>query len=250
MAALQELMNSAAGGSKGMMGAAGAAIAVAGTGIKAFTKIEEGERGVRSHYGRTHRNRDAWFSDKREGDLFGIVGPGMHFMVPFTHSIRKVNVKDRGNDLDNITVTSDEDKQFIISPYIRWHVREDGDHPYRASYKVNGEGELVQNVVQACTSGLNEVITEANRVDLYNFGQIDHDVQDACYEELLYYGVALKKLGIKEIRESDVDRLGRMIGKHNVSLLGQIAASEMVDPPIMQPAGADKESTGLHIISR
>jgi len=128
------------GGGRGLITTVSASFLLGGTAVKAFTKIEEGQMGVRTHFGKATRT-----SGDKEGELYGIVGPGIRVVVPFTHAIKNISIQDRTNTLPEIQINS-EGEQLRIESYIRWAVRKDGDNPYKALFKVEDSTELTQTV--------------------------------------------------------------------------------------------------------
>lgn len=91
------------------------AVLAIGTGMKAVTKVSEGEMGVRVKRGKARRIN----SNGDQGELYGIVGPGLKLVTPFVHSIHTVNTKDRTHEFHDLPVDCN-DEQLTIKSSMIW----------------------------------------------------------------------------------------------------------------------------------
>lgn len=201
MGVLQEALGGGLGIGEGAIAKVSAVAVAAGTAFKSVVKVNEGEKGVRTRYGRATRTRG-----RRAGELYGIVEPGMHFVVPFTHSVNKISVRDRSNDLGELQVDR-EGKQYLVRGSIVWYVMPDGDNPYRAQFNIQNETELTSTVVVTCAGALREVVSLVPLDTPVIENEAFESINEICAEELAFYGVALKRLRLPTVTPT----LGQML---------------------------------------
>lgn len=202
-----EILGSGTGGGKNAVAMASSSLFVVGSAFKAFAKVSEGERGVRTNMGRATRTKG-----RREGQLYGIVKPGYHLVVPFTHAIKTISVQDRPENLDTIQINCDEGRQMLVVSSIIWAVRSDGDNPFRALFNVESPKALTENVSNICTAGLMTVIDGTDEKSMKSYGEVAENVKDVCREDLLEYGSELRRINIKTVTRT----FGQMIVEANV----------------------------------
>ncbi len=133
----------------------------AGSVMKAFTIIPQGEMGVRTHFKQPVRTRGP-----HAGELYGTVGRGWHWIVPFTHGIKTISIQDRFDNLEHVFVNSNEGRQIEINPSIAWGVRADNDNPFRALFIPKDEEALVTGVKNLCTAGISEVLDGRSKEEM------------------------------------------------------------------------------------
>lgn len=175
----------------------GGALAIAAA-AKAVTKIEQGEKGIRTHFGKPKR---------KDGSYYGFVGPGIHFAAPFTHSIKRVSTQDRVSKLERITVDlhseiSELSKQTIISSMATWGVYDDGDSVFKAAYIANNEKELEKVVVAITSQGLRRAVGKLSLENALHVCDMTGEVRFECQEELSQYGVELRGVNIGSVSRS------------------------------------------------
>ena len=224
----------AMGGGGGPMAKVGGGVLAVTTLFKAIEKVGPNEMGVRLRNSRAERIRDSWFGRGNVGDLYGIVGPGMHPVIPFTHSIAKVNVGHRSNDLAPC-IFDREDTQYKADASVVWHVMKDGDHPYRALFNLEGTGSLTETVTNECLSGLRVVMEGIDIAKLKNRREVRGAVIEETAEVLDSYGVRLHTLNLLSV--------ARSIGE----MLKPVRPGETIEPGAVALAVVD-QAPDLHVI--
>lgn len=189
---------SLAGGSsplRGILTGLSSAALASGAVIKAAHRVEANEMGVRTRRGgKTHRTRG-----ERAGELFGIVGPGMHAATPFFSSIKAISVADRLSSLPDITVDRCEGQHRIISSII-WRVLAEDDAPYKALFNAKDQTELTQVMTGLCVSGLREVMESLPGDKFKDSQEVNGSVQEIVNEPLAdQYGATLSRLNLHEV---------------------------------------------------
>src|SRR4051794_28079189 len=89
------------GSGGGIFAGVGSGLAIATTALKSFKIIRQGQMGVRTSWGRATYPEDHKDPDK-QGKPYGIVGRGPHLMIPLSHSIVVIDVKDRTTKLPEL----------------------------------------------------------------------------------------------------------------------------------------------------
>jgi len=224
-----EMLGNGSGGGKNAVAMASSSLFVVGSAFKAFAKVSEGERGVRTNMGRATRTKG-----RREGQLYGIVKPGYHLVMPFTHAIRTVSVQNMPKDLENMQVNCNEGRQFLVAASITWAVRSDGDNPFRALFNVETKGALAENVGNICTAGLRTVIDGTTEEAMKNDREIASNVKDICRDDLLEYGSELRKVNITTVTRT----FGQMIVEANVQPSQAMLGSDI---------GMNNKAAPLHV---
>ena len=192
------------------------AVLAIGTGMKAVTKVSEGEMGVRVKRGRARRV----LKNGELGELYGVVGPGLKVITPFVHSIYTVDVKDRTHNFQDLPIDCN-DEQLAIKSSMIWRVSREGDNPYKARFIGGNDEQLTTTVSGICFAGLGEVAAAAtSRAELKNFREIDGNVKSIVARPLLEYGVEMKLLNISSITRT----FGEMIRHANMDSAQHIGA--------------------------
>lgn len=213
------------------------AAAIGGTAFKAFVKVKRGEMGVRTHLGRPEREKDSLLlyqpfaeqllkPEKKlglyAGQLYGIVGPGIHPVVPFTHSIDKVSVLPRLNDLRQFEIMDDERRVLKVLSYVKWAVQADGDNPYRALFKVDG-GNLEQAVSLQTVETLRDVLLGRENVHKIKSSEIQDQVKQESRGALASYGVELIRVGIFTAAPTEAGQIAHAMKDMKLTF-GELAA--------------------------
>lgn len=193
-----EALSSGMGISKELIGGVTGTAVVISSAFKAFKRVPQGEMGVRMRFGKVRLDKN---------DEPKVVGPGLHGVPPFTHSIETISVQDRSHDLGNFAIERAGVK-YDVKSSITWAVSEEKEHVRRALFKATGLTEMVTNI---CGSGLRFIMTTAEDSEFDNQHSITEGVHEVCDEDLLVYGVLLKNLQIREIARNDAQVLADAI---------------------------------------
>jgi hypothetical protein len=243
MRTMEAVLGSGLDMSSGVVKTVGTAALGLTTAFKGITTVRTGEMGVRTRFGKVQCDRHG--SPK-------IVGPGIRFTFPGTHSINKVDVRYRSTDLAPLMI--DRDDQYCVNSSVRWRVSPHGDNPFKALYETDNLHETVMNI---CLDGLRATMTDRSvpETELGNaellFAGIPENfepaareeedipepfkgVRDRCEEPLLEIGVELDSLRILSCARSIGQMLGR--GGPTTGAAGIIAANT--------PTGSD---TGMAV---
>ncbi len=174
----------------------GGALAIAAV-AKAVTKIEQGEVGIRTRFGKPTR---------KDGSYRELVGPGIHFAAPFTHSIKRISLQDRVSKLERITTelpdADTRQRQIIVQSTAIWGVSTAGDSVFRAAYVANNEKELEKVVVGIASQGLRRSIGKLSLEQARLVSDMTQDVAEECSYELAAYGVDLRRVTIASVSRS------------------------------------------------
>ncbi len=150
---------------KELIAYATAATLLGGLAVKAIHKVEQGEIGVRTRNGKTHRTKGG-----KKGQPYGVLEPGLHITVPLTHSIKNANVKDRTSQLKDALFS--QGSQFWKADIsVTWAVMKDGENPIKALFNVE-HGELDDTVKETCSDGLDQVLSEYKDSTIEDFSAI------------------------------------------------------------------------------
>ena len=170
-----------------------AGASVVGGGIKAFANVPSGHMGVRTRFERAERKEGS----KREGQIYGTVKPGFRWVIPFSDSIRTISVQGRNHQLEPILVDFRRGGQMKIESNIWWHVKDDGDNPYKAIFGVKDDETLTRTVADIGVSGLNFVLGEMRHKRQINTYEVEGNLKEHVKDDLLKYGTQLDvwKLG-------------------------------------------------------
>lgn len=188
-----------------------AVVAVISSIFKAVYKIETGERGTRTRFGRVMHHRDGQPKE---------VGPGMWLTIPWTHGIKKGHCRTRNDDLEIIV---DGAIQRLIKAGIGWRVMEEEGCVTRALFDIDETTDLVGLVTRNCEDALRRVFMEHPEADQLPNAQILEYMQAHCAERLATYGVALLSVSITTAAKT----LGQMLsGGSGASVLRAVAAHE------------------------
>ncbi|HSX36828.1 MAG TPA: SPFH domain-containing protein [Patescibacteria group bacterium] len=208
-----------------------------GMAFKAIERVDQGEAAVKLRFGRAYHR---W--GPRKGTLIGIKGPGQYAKIPFTHGYHHINTLDRTTPLTTpskeIQIEDSEGSQLKIDATATWFVREDGDYPAHALFRVKGGEEgLVQTVTSLCVSGLFEVTHKLSREEL-NSDLITKGTRTLRGDDLLYYGVELKRINL----EAHAHTFGEMVKQagalSTATMLGAISGQRSL------PEGAIPNQSG------
>lgn len=216
-----------------ILGATGA-ITLAATATKAIEIVHQGEMGVRMKRGRPMERRGYSEEELAEIGRYVTHGPGIYGVFPLLRKIVKVNVQDRTERYQGFDIESADGQLFTVDPIFTWHVRADGDNPYKALFNVKNEKdnndvakdfELQQTVVGICVGGLHRALRGKTARDLkdINSQEIDAKTKEECYEDLLEYGTALKRVVLPPITRKDSEVLKQGLERSGVPSLGAVA---------------------------
>ncbi len=215
-AAAMEVISGGFDASKGIATGVGASALAVTSAFKAITTIKTGEMGVRTRFGKVQFT-------KGKVDTGGIlheprpkiVGPGIQFTFPATHSINKVSIQDRSNDLGDLLI--DRSQQYIVKSSITWRVSPENDNPYRALYLTDS---LTESVTNLCLNGLRNTMMSINEEQMYDTQTIFDNVREQCAEPLLEHGAELRRLNIHTLARS----IGQMLSNGGGGGTGIVAA--------------------------
>ena len=186
---------------------AGAAAIVAATGFRVFRNVPTGHMGVMTRFARGEYSKDkpeVWIgapgmarlvrSAHDKGELYGIVPPGSYRVLPFIHNIVTVCCTDNTTELGGFPYTAGDEEQLHTSANMTWHVRPDDINPYRAHFSVASPAELAQTVRGIVINALGSSLGEMTRKESLKTADVNDAVQGYCRDDLLEYGVALKRV--------------------------------------------------------
>ncbi|MBA3758555.1 hypothetical protein H0X10_02910 [Candidatus Saccharibacteria bacterium] len=224
-----EVLSGGFDASRGLATGIGASALAITSAFKAVTTIKTGEMGVRTRFGKVQFYRS-------ELDELGqiiepapkIVGPGVRFTFPATHSINKISVQDRSNDLGELLV--DRSQQYLVRSSVTWRVSPEGDNPYRALYLTDS---LTESVTNLCLNGLRGTMMDLNENDMYDTDAIFNGVRDRCSEPLLEHGAELRRLNIHTIARSIGQMLSHGGDGGGISAIGFHESGETQTPTQM-----------------
>ena len=216
----------------------GGAMFVGTTAFKAFNKVSMGEKGVRHKRNGTHHTKGP-----KQGQLFGIKGPGIYPVIPFFHSYKTIHTRHRTNALPEIQFNC-EDKQLKLDASIVWYVSEEDDHPWRAMYRAENLQELTQNVTGICLNGLRKVTSNMPRKWLEDDETLFAGMEAVCADDLIYYGCAISKLNLAPATET-IGEMIRQSGAPSPALLGAVAVS----PEVRHEFPRSGDGPDLHIVT-
>lgn len=163
--------------------------------FKAVYKIETGERGTRTRFGRVMCHKDGRPKE---------VGPGMWLTIPWTHGIKKGHCRKRNLDLEIIV---DGALQRLLKAGIAWQVMEDEGCVTRALFDIDETEDLVGLVARDCEDALRRVFMDHPEADLLPNARILEYMQVHCKQQLATYGVALVSVSITTAAKT----LGQML---------------------------------------
>jgi hypothetical protein len=228
-----------------MIGTATGAIALGATIKSSFVIVHEGEMGLRMRSGKPQQkkyNELNWNWTEEEIEQNGryqIEGPGVYVLWPFDHIV-KINVRDSTNPLPEFDVESSDNRQFKVHSTITWHVRDDGDNPYKAIFNVNNEKdnkdkdkrlELQETVSGICAAGLGVVLSGRPSEELIKLDhrEVNTSTREVCETPLIEYGVALKAVQLKPITRTSPEVLKQGIeSSNNPAIAGAYAAAASI----------------------
>lgn len=208
--------------SKGIATGVGASALAVTSAFKAITTIKTGEMGVRTRFGKVQftkarTDNDGVYHPPRPKQ----VGPGIRFTFPATHSINKVSVQDRSNDLGDLLI--DRSQQYIVKSSITWRVSSEDDNPYRALYLTDS---LTESVTNLCLNGLRSTMMSIEEEHMYDTDTIFAHVRERCADPLLEHGAELKRLNIHTLARS----IGQMLSGGGGGGAGIVAAEASGEP--------------------
>lgn len=196
-------------GGKNVLGPAAVGAGVAGAAaLKPVVSIKENTVGVRTRFGTAVKRGKVARALKREGDFHGILradngilGTGTHFKL--SHSVKRLSLAHRTNDLKPIEVDTAESEQVRIDSSIIWAISgAEDEHPYRALTKIEASNaqELAEIVMSVCVGGIRTVTKGQPRAYIEDEAQVFEDLVDCRQPELLgEYGVHLVQLNIDTV---------------------------------------------------
>lgn len=198
--AAMEVVRSAGGMGGRVIGTAIAGAIAIPAAMSAMTSIGEYERGVRTKWGKIHRDEDDNPDPK-------ILQPGRHYMFPGAHSIYKISLQDREDSLQEFPLDKG-DAQYEVRGDVTWGVSDEGLDPYYAMFHADSIDmlrEKVMNVAEwALGAALNEFdgdITQFQRHGKEIFKSAKEFANDGYPGNCLpHYGVELRALSYKAAR--------------------------------------------------
>lgn len=203
-----EVLSSGMGLSKGVVGSVAGIGVVISSALKGFKRIPEGEKGVRTGFGKVK------FDKNGEPK---VVGSGLHGVPPFTHSIETISILDRPHDLESFAIEKGGEK-YNVKSSITWAVSPEKEHVYRALFRTTALTETVTNI---CATGLRFVMNSLEQDNFYDNHAVAEGVSDVCDEDLLIYGVLLKRLQLREVARSEAQVLaGALRGNSSANDIG------------------------------
>lgn len=189
---------------KGMAVTAGTgALAAVGSALKPVVIVGENEVGVRTRFGKGRKS--GWLADKlgRTGTAYGMVGAGPHFSI--THSIKKVGLQNRPEDLGLVLFRKDGE-QFQADTSISWAVEEDEESLLKALFNIANLDVLGQEVRNISRPAVSFILSKGE-VEWFDQDALLEKANERCGEQLDHYGVSLQGLYV----EQPIETLGQMI---------------------------------------
>ncbi|MEO5499074.1 MAG: hypothetical protein ABIR46_01080 [Candidatus Saccharimonadales bacterium] len=190
--------------------------------IRCILTVDEGERGVRTRWGRAIRlSADGKRCQHPHGDdhprcacRYKMVNAGPHIVVFKVHSIKTIGTRRRSDKLDMNEITHGG-RNYNLQPSMRWHVSEDDDYAGRAMFDVYDPNKkddkntmLVSMVQEYCSDELNRAYsrTLANENGDPVYLSLD-DFEEKCKTWLLEEcGVVLDQLLYPNFSLDNVER--------------------------------------------
>ena len=174
------------------------------------------------------------------GAPYGVVDSGLHFIVPFTHSIHKVNTGDRSDGILNVINIGGEGSgaQLLIQSRLSWAIRRDGYNPIIALIKAATEGDIREGIVGATQSAINTVGIATPRRTLNDSRIMTGLVNEVVEDRLLEYGVRMRRLEILSVSET----FGQMVREAGAS--GVVRGAEFGD---IDPMDRLEDMLGINI---
>jgi hypothetical protein len=148
-----------------------------------------------------------------------VLGTGPKVAIPPVWHIKKANVKDRTSQLkDALFKNNDEFWKADVS--VIWAVRDDGDNPIKSLFEID-HGELDDTVKEICADGLDMALRKHSKEPADRLEDIKESAIELCEEDLLRYGVAVKRFNIYNPtpREGEIVKQGISIGQAILSEL-------------------------------
>lgn len=198
---MHELVGEVANNGKTFATVAGSTALLGGTAFKAFTIIGENERGIRVRRG--NPLYEGWLWGKT-GELRGVVGKGLHFVIPLTHSIRKVSIKEHDNDLSTHFMSEGTKMEFRSS--FRWAIQDDPWSIYRAVFTAENESELSQIMTSAGRSAVRQTLRQLTDEEQMHdetllFAGLQAGTAEVCHK----YGTAIRGFSLESIVPVDAE---------------------------------------------
>jgi hypothetical protein len=214
----------------GTLSGIGGAVAVGGTAFKTIKKVPKGHVGLRTRFGRPELDKDsrlvntrfegaARFIDpkfvRREGELYGRVRPGFHLIVPFTHGIETIDVRNRTDNTLPIPFDyKDETKrerQREMCGRFTWGVIDDpndgGELIRRALYVAESEEQLIQEMIGINTQGFRNILEKHGDPRQAEAGDLYREMVVECEEPMLEYGAELRHFRLMSMGHTIIDAL-------------------------------------------
>jgi len=183
----QEIISGASGVSGEAITAAGTGILAVTTAFKSIKRVSPGEKGIRMRFGR---------AKMRDGKPV-IVGSGMHGIIPFTHGIENMDIRDQSTEVAELFI--DRSEQYRVLASFVWRVSPEGDNPYKARFLVEG----VENVVpHICFGALRTVMTTINEKQMIDAIAVGDGVRQLCEQDLEAYGTEMRRLNLHSVARS------------------------------------------------
>jgi hypothetical protein len=226
-------------------------------GIRSYTSLPEGYEGLRNHGGRLRAKRHDFMAfGKREGELYGAVGPGFIWHSP-RNGVTKISVQDRNTELRPFRIVTANNK-LDVKAYLTWGIvprmkegkAVDYGMPweevlYRAITAAENGEELSQNVNSICTEGLRHILREkedpmAVRGDLLT-SELKYNCSSILFDN---YSVEIRRVNINDAAPTEADTLvnGRLPTR-----LAELSLDGAPDVPIEHAAFV---TPSLHLVDQ
>ena len=235
-----EVANSVGPDIKEYVGYGTAAVGVAGLAFKAYTNVPQGQVGLRTRFKRARQEKDSilpW--GPKAGEIYKLVGPGPHLTMPFAHNINLISTQDRTTALPAFRVDSGQAaRQHDINASIIWGVVKPEDAAkygieykelvMRAMYEASSQDELTEAVTGICVTGLRKVILSENEPHKINPDAAQQNLISSCKDDLLGYGVELRRLNVINTAYTNADVLGSRLAGAQFAIGAAAAAYEIM----------------------
>ncbi len=172
----------------GVLAAGGAAR----TTVKAYTRVPQGYKGLRTKSLNARR-----MEGKHAGELYGVVESGGRWMWPYVGGIVMIDMRQRESELQ---IQADNDNEQIqIKSSLFWRVHDDPEYMFRSHYNVGEGTTLEKSVAGISMGGLRRIAESRSRDTLRNKNMVDELIQYECASKLRdNFGVIMNELVIHE----------------------------------------------------
>jgi hypothetical protein len=207
--------------------------------LKGHDKVDQGHLALKTRFGKVVMYK---FGKSKKGHP-KVVDPGFKFLVPFMHSLRKIDVRNRTRPLViqlRKTVVGYEDVHvfliFAVNTEDPWGV-------YNAEMSSDGtDAEVARchgldtQVIAHCERALLQLV-KVGRSDL----EIEQELPDKVKQQLELIGVILKNVLVTQVRETNEALLAisfKDVGLPPSPLVIAATNGHMLEQPAPPPAGS------------